>query len=266
MSRATIALSVILGVSLLVNAMALQRLSQQEASKPEPAKASSAPKPESSSDPLPLASSSDGAKLDRLIRDVADLRREVENMKPVDAPAGTSKPRSPLPPLSSPSSGSLDPKVAELLAEQDKFDVFWKDLKSIQGVRSQLDEPTYLQAVLSSTVDYLMLAEPARSRFIEIAKSIAADAVRLGKQFEEERKAINFDPANPRASRDQWETLMKKYRSELTGASDRLKSQLDLGQPSHKQFAAKADSWITSYLAPDWARNWDRPWRGPGGN
>jgi len=44
----------------------------------------------------------------------------------------------------------------------------------------------------------------------------------------------------------------------LTAASERLTGQLTLNDPRQKQFAAKSESWITTYLAPDWSRGWDR--------
>jgi len=47
---------------------------------------------------------------------------------------------------------------------------------------------------------------------MEVARSISADAERLAKQFDQERKAIAFNRDNPGASRDQWEALTKKYR------------------------------------------------------
>lgn len=260
MTRTTAALGALLGVSLLVNALAFDRLSKQEPVKPAARPATPAGEARVADGPIP---SDPDAKLDRIIQDVAKLRRDVEEIKaagggrpdPVERALAAGAPQA--------SPTGVDPSVAEIITEQEVFDAYWRNLRKIQGVRGQLDEASYLKAVLDATTEFLALSEPARSRFVEMAKVIAADAQRLAKQFEEERKAIQWNAQDPKGSREQWDALTAKYQAEVKAAGSRLSSTLDLSQPRQKQFSTNTDRWIRD-LTPEGLR-FDRGWGGDRG-
>ncbi len=246
MKPLTLVLASMLGISLIVNALALSRLAKQPETKPgTKATSRGADAPEEKQPEITTPAPTGDARIDAVLRELTLVRREIAELK-------GSTGSKPVSPSTAPSSSTKDPSVAEILDEADKLNKFWGDLGKLAGARDQLDETKYTQAVLDQTADFLGLVEPTRSAFASAAKLAFTDYDRARKEMQEAQKLINWGKeADRKLAQEQYEALQARYRESVNAANERVKSQLDLTQPRQKQFASKLESWM-GYASGQW--------------
>ena len=246
MRPTTLILGTMLGISLIVNGLALSRLSKQEPKTAVKSAARPTDAPEEKPQPeiTPPAPTGD-ARIDAVLKELTQVRREIAELKTsMGSKSGSSSTSSP--------STAKDPAVAEILDEADKLNKFWGDLGKLAGAREQLDEAKYQQAVLDQTADFLGLVEPNRSAFAAAAKIAFGDYDRARKEMQEAQKGINWGKdADRKLAQDQYEALQARYRESVGVANERVKVQLDLNQPRQKQFASKLETWV-GYASGNW--------------
>lgn len=244
-SRAVpIALGLLLAASALLNVVLFQRLNEP-APVPGPAGTAREARVET-----PVAPAAD--RSDQVLREISALRREVAELR--GRPVESAPPDAPARPYAAPAPASGvaidDPKVAQVLEEQERFRAFWRDLDRVFNARGKIDETQYSGTVIDATLDYLALADPARPRFSETALQTAADWGRMRREYDEARKALPpRDKENAVAYDAQRKQIDQRYKDQSKASVDRMKILLDLTQTRHAEFATHLDRWLRE-LAP----------------
>lgn len=145
-----------------------------------------------------------------------------------------------------------DPAVAAVIDAQEKFNAFWKDLDQLFKAKSRLDDAKFLQAALSTTMDFLELQDAARPRFVEATRSGIAALQMARKDFDDARKALPpKDKTNPAATAlydQQKNAIDDQYKAQSKAAVDGLKSLLDAGRPRHAEFGSNAERWLRNLV------------------
>ncbi len=232
MSRSTAILLSALGLSVLVNALTLARLSS--AKRPvETGRAPAAPDP----------------RVDRLIGEIEQLRRDVAVRPAVAAPSpaapGAAAPIAPAP---------ASPRLAEALAEQDSFDAFWTSLKQIARAHESLEPGEYRAHALDATAGYLGVDRP----------SFAAAAAQMLAELEAAEKVHNAEWRQVWAMRErpEFEARAKEVSDRRDAARAAAEAKLRAllspdASRAHKRFLAKLMDWESIVRSPEFAADMD---------
>lgn len=237
MSRSTLILAGLLGVSLVVHALTIPRLSRSSV---VPAFAKNLrPEVRAEGDgPAPLhppAAGPDGVRAE-----VSLLRRELAEVKEMLR----SGPREAGLPIPSVENGSST-RVETVLTEQRQIDGFWDDLETLSEAKGQFDGETYAQMILDHTVDHLGLAEPARTQFLDFAREVLPEALRHHREYREAVRA-----AREKDDSVQHQAVRNRFREQLKPVRERLQTVLNMSHPRNKRFSAELSSWLAALSAP----------------
>jgi hypothetical protein len=235
-------LGLLLAVSLLLNVVAFTRMNgaRSERSSASPTASPAAPAPA-----RPAAPASADARLDQVLLELAQLRREVARLSggASPAPVTAAAPGSGAP-ADAPTLTFDDPQVARVIQEQSEWRSFWRQLDRVFDARSQLDETVYQKSVFDATTDFLGLQEPARAQFVQSAKLAAVDLARVRREYDEARNALPSRTADPQGYETQRRQLDLRYRDQLKAVVDRVRVYLDPAQTRHSEFSDQAYDWL----------------------
>jgi hypothetical protein len=234
MSRTTAILLSALGLSVLVNALTLARLSSSK--RPvEAVRAPAAPDP----------------RVDRLVGEIEQLRRDIAARPSVGAPSPAA-PGAPAPVAPAPTPAS--PRLAEALAEQDSFDAFWASLKQIARAHESLEPAEYRAHAFDATAGYLGVDHA----------SFAAAAAQMLAELEAVEKAHNAEWRQVWAMRErpEFEARAKEVADRRDAARAAAEAKLRAllapdAVKSHKRFLAKLMDWESVIRSPEFAAEMD---------
>lgn len=241
MNRTNLIMGILLGASLLVNVAILARPSGEKGG----AQAPNRPRP-FVAEPQPVAVTTSGlsndAKMDRVLSELDRLRREVSAIR-TTAGKTSANPTEAGPTLL----GSTSPRLAELLGQGNRNQQFWKDLETLSEARDSMSEEEYRQFLLSASADFLELAEPARSQFVEAARAAATELERARREHTEALKALPKAEMNPKGFEESWAKLAEAEKR----AKAQVKPFLSSDQPRHKHFRKNLDQWFSHLAGSD---------------
>jgi hypothetical protein len=257
-----------LGVSLLVNGLALAQLARGRAPEPKarPAGGSAANPSAAPSADAPVPASAD---LAGVLAELRQLRREVSALR--DGKAASHDPATPgrAPGLKSPAdddhelpaSIANDPAVAKLLAEQEALGRLWKDLGKISGLKKSLGDEKYLQLVNKSTAEFLGLDASSRAGFESAAQQMMAELDAATKAMQEGYKGIAYDQKDPSAWQRHYSELTKRYNESRKAAESRLDPYLGTSA-RHQQFKQNLQTWAWYVNPNQWGDGSGMEWSG----
>jgi hypothetical protein len=230
MNRATVIVSVLLGLSVAMNVGLIARSPRL----PDP--------------PPPLIvkkshhSKSHAAPVDESApASLASPAREVSPAPVAQSVAETATP--PGPPRVLPS--RLDPRVARILDDEEDFRVFWQDLGKVFGIQEKLAPEEYLRIVVGGSAEFLGLQEPQRSQFFEQTRAAIAEREQARKEYDSAKKALPpKDKNNAAVYAAARQPIDTAYQSKLKAAQDRVGALLDPNQVRHQEFAGKLSKWL----------------------
>jgi hypothetical protein len=224
--------SILLGVSVLLNFVLLRRQPDEGPARSRAAAPSAVPQVPAAPAPAVLAPA-----------EPAPLRAASSS-----APAAPVAARSPAPP----SSIRNDPRVAEVLDAQEKFGAFWKDLGPLFKAKGKLDDAKYFQTVVGSTSDFLELGEPVRTQFHEAARFGVAALRQARRDYDAARAALpvrnKADVAAEAVYQDRKNAVDGRYQEQVDAAVKSVVATLDPARPRHAEFAAEAGRWLKSLV------------------
>jgi hypothetical protein len=227
MNRMTVSVSVLLGLSVLMNVGLLVRGRDRE---PEEAAVRKA---------APTRSAPAVVEPPRLLPAPATpLPEATSQARPIsDAPP-------PAPALVVMPS-RIDPRVARILDEEEEFKAFWHDLGRVFGIQEKLDSEEYERVVVSSTADFLKFQEPARSQFFSQTRAALTERVQARKEYDDAKKTLPpKDKNNPALYTAARQPLDTRFQARMKTGEDRVAALLDLSQVRHQEFAAKLQKWL----------------------
>lgn len=259
MRKSTLVLATLLGVSALVNVLALSRLS----SKPD------APKPDRKNAATSAVGGSketvyvgDNADTRAILKELREMRAEIAQIKSgggtdladVDGvqPRGAQGAGSDLP-----AAVRDDPALVELMREQEALGKLWKDLGKLWGLQKSLGDQKYKDLVLKVTADFLQIDPGQAQAFASAAERMQQELEDAMKEYQEAYKGITWDPND----KDQWQRTYKELSDRYQARQKQAMAQLDglLGNsPRHQQFKEQAATWAY-YLNPKGAA-WQGDW------
>jgi hypothetical protein len=241
MNRTALALGAILALSLLVNILAMSRLSGMRGELDE-IKKRARPAAEKTAGP---ATAPDD-RIDQLAAEVARLRTEIARGKGAAAPAG--------PGPAAPAPATTNPRVNDALADAETYDLFWSNVKKLAKHAEGMDEQEYRGLVFEASAEFLAIDRA----------SLAAAAEQMIKEMAEAQKAYQAEwrelwpliQKDPKAYEGQSKALHDRQEAALAAARDRVTRLL---QPEtnkrHKRFAAQLDRWTEAVRDPEFVND-----------
>jgi hypothetical protein len=230
---AFVTVSILLGCSVLLNAVLLLRPED-----PEPTRRA----------PLPARSESLPAPAAPASLPAAEPAPPSEPLRKTPEPTGKSVAAAPARSVSV----KDDPAVAAVIDAQRSFKAFWDDLDQLFKAKSRLDDQKVFESALRTTMDYLEIPETTRTAFVEAARGGAA-AVALAKSEEDAAKQAlppkdKNDPGGAAAIDQQKKAIDARYKERVKAAVDGVRSRLDLQNPRHVEFASNAEKWLRNLV------------------
>jgi hypothetical protein len=263
---------VLLAAALIVNAMAMVKVLNQQPTAPQPADGSSAKPTESTVD----------VNLDPIVAELEAIRRELETQAAVSGSgeydvAGLKTElrelREALANLQLNGGGSDtvrqryesqwgqlpesvmdDPAVLEALKNQKTHTDIWTGLNSLMGLREQLGNAKYEELVMKLTVDHLDLAPTQIPGFTAAVDASIEDMAAANKSMQEWYAANPYTGGNDQQAMQQWQAeyqkVMMDVQTEQARAGEHLSRFLDDNNATHQNFKSQIQS-FAYYLRPE---------------
>lgn len=237
MKGAAIVLTLALVGSATANVVLVQRL---KTARPAASLAATDPAPRSGgaapSTPSAPASSDRSdqilAELTNLRAEVADLKSRISGAGPAPMAVGDGARTDGAP------GRTTNPKLAGILAEQEKMSSFWKDVGKVSRAKKSLKPEEFKSTMIDLAADFLGLQGGARTNFQQAALTAAAEMERATKEYTEAMSQIKYDEKNPQAYNQAYQELWKRYSEAQKNANAALVSAIPQDQAHQKGFAS----------------------------
>lgn len=260
MRKSTLVLGALLGISALVNILALSRLSQRpDAPAKSDRKSSGAVAGSREAEKVYI---SDNADTRAILKELREMRAELASLKgggSADSDLASADGVQPRVAGGSdlPAAVRDDPALMELMREQEALGKLWKDLGKLWGLQKSLGDAKYKDLVLKVTSDFLQIDPGQAAAFASAAERMQQELEAAMKEYQEAYKGITWDQND----KESWQRVYKELSDKYQARQKQAMSQLDglLGDsPRHKQFREQAATWAY-YLNPKgnaWQGDW----------
>ena len=193
----------------------------------------------------PRATQGSDPRLQRILEEIAILRQEVRGQ---DGRFGAIAPSSSPASLSGPPPATaaivIDPEVETVLVAQSRFRRFWNELNPVFDAKDKLDPEKFRKTVLDSTIEYLQLAEPTRTLFLQESEVAVAELSGARREYYDGRAQLPPKDQNRALYDQQRKALSDRYKERRNAAVDRVTRLLDPSSHSHKEFTRRTEKWL----------------------